>query len=97
RVRPDGAQAVGARARRRTGRDVDARTVVAAGHVEHLLVRLPAPVDPSLDDLDALERRARLAVAARVLQREDGEAGRAGVAELAAHRDAVPVAALDEV
>ena len=94
-VAPDGAQAVGARARRPTRERVDARVVGAARHVVDGLARR-VPLDPALDYLEALEWRARRALGARVAQRRDQELRSSGIArrlqQVAAHRHAAGVA-----
>src|SRR5207244_5515767 len=57
-ILPDRAEGVEAAAGRRTRRGIDGRAVLGiAGHVEDLLVRLSAGIDPALDDLYALEER----------------------------------------
>src|SRR5262249_58544583 len=100
-VLPERTQAIRAAPARDTAGGVDAGAVGGIpGQGEHLLVGLPARIDPALHHLDLLKRRARVAVAARIAQREHGEVWAVAAAhgtELPPHGHAGLVAALDAV
>src|SRR5262249_62183030 len=86
-VLPERTQAIRAAPARDTAGRVDAGAVGGIPcQGEHLLVGLPARIDPTLHHLHLLKRRARVAVAARIAQREHGEAWAAA----AAHRAELP-------
>src|SRR5439155_20411188 len=101
RIAPDGGRAVEARAGRRARGGVHPRAVVGiAGDLEHLLVRLPAGIDPAFDDLYPLQRRTGSGRRPRIAEREDAEARAAAAADrpdLAAHRHAAGVGGRGEV
>src|SRR5207249_4280615 len=90
-----------ARAGRRARGGVHPRAVVGiAGDVEHLLVRLPAGIDPAFDDLHPLQRRPARTRRPGIAEREDAEARAVGAADrpdLAAYRHAAGVGGRDEL
>src|SRR5207253_3706704 len=101
RIAPHRAEGVEARAGRRARGGVHRRAVVGiSGGLEDLLVRLPAGIDPALDDLYPLQRRPGSSRRPGIAEREDAEARAAAVAnrpDLAAHRHAAGVRSRDEV